>query len=453
MQGKFEKNIEQQVSNFSLEPSPQIWKDVESALHSRRKNRGIVWWWIPLFGLLLAGGGWWLFNYTIVTKNRQQATAVQNKKITEPQLITNKSKPIVNIPVIIGQQENSTKETAAGKIKVDKNYSVSETLNGTEANKNIAQNKSRIVGEAAGQNEIMISSLPTGTKKRESSMDSLKTGVHEKVDSSIALNSKPFLDEELNDPAMTITASKNGIQKSKGKGKDQWLITAGIGILQVNQSSIFSANQNQNVYSSFASSTAAAGAIGGNSYQIPADANGYSLFAGVIYEHNINNRWIIHSGLKYYYLQNKQSIGVDSTGTGGSVFFAGGNISAKTNYSHQLKFPLSLGYSITPSSENNFKLLMGGSVTWVFAEKWLVTDENNTLYPYHYNGSLNNPVLVTVHTGINYNCHNHFQISLLAEQDLTPIHKQPAQKYYWQQLSLHLSKPLQRIPGKHRSSK
>lgn len=451
MQGKFEKNIKQQVSSFSLEPSPQIWKDVEAALHSRRKNRGIVWWWLPLFGVLLAGGGCWLYNYTIAVKSRQQPTVVQNKKITEPHFNTNKSKPIVNVPAIIEQQENRTKETAAGKIKADKNYSVPQTLNGTEANtnKNITQNKSRIVAEAAGQNEIKLSSLTAGTKKRESSMDTLQTGIHEKADSSIALNNKPVLDEKLNEPAMT--PSTKGIQKSGKKGKDQWLITAGVGILQVHQSNIFSANQT--AYSSYASSTAAAGGVVGNGYQIPAAANGYTLLAGVTYEHNISNRWIIRSGLKYHYLQNKQSVGVDSAAMGGSVYFGRGNMSAKTNYSHQLQFPLGLGYSLTASSKNNFQLLMGGSVTWVFAEKWLATDEINTLYPYHYDVSLNNHVLITVHTGLSYNCNNHFQISLLAEQDLTPIHRQPAQKYYWQQLSLHLSKPLQPIKGKHKSSK
>ena len=96
---------------------------------------------------------------------------------------------------------------------------------------------------------------------------------------------------------------------------------------------------------------------------------------------------------------------------------------------------------------------MGGTVTWVFAEKWLAADENNTLYPYHYDVSLNNRVLITVHTGLSYNCNNRFQISLLAEQYLTPIHKQPAQKYYWKQLSIQLSKPLQLTSGKHKSPK
>jgi len=80
MQGKFEKNIEQQLSNFSLEPSPQIWQDVENVLHPHKKDRGLIWWWIPLLGLLLLGGGWWLFHSINQTKNNVPSIIIQYKK-------------------------------------------------------------------------------------------------------------------------------------------------------------------------------------------------------------------------------------------------------------------------------------------------------------------------------------------------------------------------------------
>ncbi|MDE3144644.1 MAG: hypothetical protein KGL19_10850, partial [Bacteroidota bacterium] len=147
--------------------------------------------------------------------------------------------------------------------------------------------------------------------------------------------------------------------------------------------------------------------------------------------------------LQYRYLQNKQSVGIDSTLTGGIIYFTVGNNSVKTNYAHWLQVPVTLNYSLNPSAKNKFQLIFGGSLAWAFAEKWMVTDANNFAHPYFYNSSVNRHVFINLSTGIGYNYNNKFRISLLAEQSLSSIHKLSTNKYYWQQLSLQINKPIQ----------
>lgn len=457
MQGKFEKNIEQRVSSFSLEPSPQIWLDVEAALHSGRNRRVIAWWWLSLLGLLLAGGGWWLLHNPAETKNSQQPSIVHAKKIIDSNVSAGKNKPILTT---IEKQENKTKGKPVIKKIIDAGIAVIPVQNTTADNKPITQNKNRVLIEVAEQNKLTASSLPAIHKKelavdtnnnKETSPGTLQMDITKTRNSAITVNEKLASAEKANDSGINIKPFENTIQKTAEKGKHQWLITIGGGVLQINQLNVFSASQS--FYSNYSGPSANPGGAVGNSYQVPAAVNGYNLLAGVTYEHNISKRWNLITGLQYHYLQNKQSTGVDSLMGSGSIYFTIGTNATKTNYSHQLRLPLGLAYSINPSAKNNFRVLMGGSVTWVFAEKWLVTNANNTLYPYRYDASLNNRALLMLHAGIGYNRNNHFQISLLAEQGLTPIHKQTAQKYYWQQLSLQLSKPLQPSLRKHKLSK
>jgi hypothetical protein len=91
-------------------------------------------------------------------------------------------------------------------------------------------------------------------------------------------------------------------------------------------------------------------------------------------------------------------------------------------------------------------------LAWAFGEKWLITTKN-TSYPFYYNASLNNRVIVNLNAGIGYNFNDHFQISLLAEQSLTPVQKSTTEKYYWQQLSLKISKPIHFSLHKHKPPK
>ncbi len=148
MQGKFEKNIEQQLSDFSLEPSPQIWKDVEAALHPHRKNRGILWWWVPLMGLLMTGGVWWLFSSVNEAKNNIPSTISQNKKAIKDNTVANNKQKATVTPAITAKEN---KKESASKDKTDDNSVIIQL---PQPFKNTVAEKKTVLKENTEQKEI-----------------------------------------------------------------------------------------------------------------------------------------------------------------------------------------------------------------------------------------------------------------------------------------------------------
>jgi hypothetical protein len=439
MRAKFEKDIEQQLNDFSLEPSPQVWLDVENALHPRHVNRGIVWWWVPLWGLLLAGagGGWWLLHDSVNKTKRNIPSAVSQNK-----------KPAVSLSATgtlqSAEKKNATatKESAAVRIKQTGNERqeiIKQVVNGNSAitgtAETVAENKYPAAGKRAGEiKEDADLSVPAGPLSSAMVPGRTVAGLPHAV-------IKPGL--PVITPGGTTTSNRH-----TGKGSpDWWLLTAGIGKLHDNQMNLFTRGQNTTTLAN-----SAPGGPYGGSTAIPSPKNGVTFFAGIIYQHHLSRNWIFNAGLQYRYLQNKQPVGFDSL-AGMFNYFKIGDTASKTNYSRWLQLPLTLGFTINPSARNRFQLLLGGSFAWAFAEKWLITGTDNASYPYHYNTSLNNHFIFNLQAGVSYNYNDRFQISLLAEQSLTPIHKVSAEKFYWQQFSLQISKPLRFSSHKHPPSK
>ena len=54
MQEPFEKNIEQQLKSFTLQPNETVWQEVEQALHSKKK-RFLPFWFFGIIGLFMLG--------------------------------------------------------------------------------------------------------------------------------------------------------------------------------------------------------------------------------------------------------------------------------------------------------------------------------------------------------------------------------------------------------------
>lgn len=439
MQGRFEKNIEQQLNNFSLEPSPQIWKDVEAALHPHQKRRGIFWWWMPLLGLLLAGWGWWFYHSTNETKINIESASIQNKNAIKDNLIADENKKIKNIPSINQTQKNKTDNADTKTAGNDLN---SQSIKSIVSKNNIIQNK-KIVADEDQQNKMTTTITKiddnSSNKNNENPVNSLRRIVRQNVDSTIPANKKIVASDDKKDSVITTSSSKNNIPKTGKNKNDHWLITIGGGSLQVNKINLFPTTAAS--YATPGSSNP--GSISNAGNQIAEASKGLNFFAGIVYQRDLNKSWSFNAGLQYRYLQNKQSVGLDSALTGGIIYFAAGNTAIKTNYAHWLELPVAWSYNLNPSAKNKLQLIFGGSFAWAFAEKWLVTDANNFAHPYFYNSSVNRHVFINLSTGIGYNYNNKFRISLLAEQSLSPLHKLSTNKFYWQQLSLQINKPIQ----------
>lgn len=462
MQGEFEKNIERQLSNFNLEPSPQVWQDIEAVLQQCRKRRVAVWWWLVLSVLLfLVGGGiWWMNDTNKKITIPLKVTALSTQKKINSGIFGSKTESLlqdqpVSVSSALKADPETTNRKSAGKIIMAGNR---REFLANDGNFQMNDNDPRVTSLARffvaqknrADSTVSLVNIPFVSEKVTSTAQ-IKTD--NTVAGKIALATGKTIDSQI---ANLDTETKPD-RKQEKKNKHQWFITAGSSITRINEEPwLFGGiSQTNNSGSSPGNVSSGAGGSGAGNNPIPLLNNGFSFHAGIMYSQNIHRRWQASTGLLYRYLQNRQYVGSDSIALNTSyIYFS--NVqkkSLKTNYTHWLQLPLSIEYTINPSSRYQLQLLGGGSVAWVLSEQWLITNKTDTLYPYHYNSSLNNRFIANLHLGIGLNCNNRFCISLLAEQSLTPIHKSTTEKFYWSQFSLQISKPLRLSTHKYKPPK
>jgi len=95
MPEEFEKNIQKKLQDFNLEPSEQVWHEIDTALGEKKRRRFVFWWWL-LPVILAAGAGVWLYvdnngkrqalkkvadNGTIVQAEKQKMSEEKNAKL------------------------------------------------------------------------------------------------------------------------------------------------------------------------------------------------------------------------------------------------------------------------------------------------------------------------------------------------------------------------------------
>jgi hypothetical protein len=134
----FEKRLQEQMEGFKLQPSEQVWSEVEQRIHKKKDRRRIIFWW--MMPALLVGGGIFTAvkflnngdkkilsaNEIIKTSEKENtvtqieakpetgATVQENKTITDPEP-TNKKMPISSITANSLTFEKPSKATVIGK--------------------------------------------------------------------------------------------------------------------------------------------------------------------------------------------------------------------------------------------------------------------------------------------------------------------------------------------------
>src|SRR6478609_6876354 len=79
MQDGFEKEIQRRMQDFNLEPSQQVWNEIDTALSEKKRRRFIIWWW--LLPLMLAGVSIiWFYH----ANYESYAPSLANKQKEEP---------------------------------------------------------------------------------------------------------------------------------------------------------------------------------------------------------------------------------------------------------------------------------------------------------------------------------------------------------------------------------
>lgn len=77
---EFEQQVQQKLEELQLQPSGEVWEEVEKRIRKEKKRRRVIFWW--LFPLLLLGGGAGV--YVFIDKEEKQTITEQNSNPKTP---------------------------------------------------------------------------------------------------------------------------------------------------------------------------------------------------------------------------------------------------------------------------------------------------------------------------------------------------------------------------------
>jgi molybdopterin converting factor small subunit len=447
MQEPFEKNIEQQLKSFTLQPNETVWQEVEQALHSKKK-RFLPFWFFGIIGLFMLGIATKLF-YTANT------TASKKVQIAEKKIANNEQKNTVEnlTESFLKQQQNlnETKKFDVNNKKASSNILVNSIqTKSVDTNKKLSTNSStQFITKQVhvnSDNNYLTNVIEDKTDAKNKSSSYAIHDVTSKFEQQALIN----VHLQLNDlnqlktiDQLTLTDNHFPLVKDfpkKQPSKKEWFVQINGGVFQPQQN-LFSKSTAADFASG--SSLIVANNTTSKSIEMP---NGIAIGIGTGFNKTINKKWNYSIGIQYQYYGNKQQLSADSAlstpnnGIQNYVnYYPSGTTKNVNNQAHLLTVPINFNFSINPNAINQWQLQAGISGSLAIYNNWLIA--NVTTGKYYYDRSLNNLFIGNIQAGIIFNHNNQYGISLIAQRSLTPIHKQ-VNNVYFSQLSLQLTKYL-----------
>lgn len=424
MQKEFENNIEKKLSNFSIEPSPQIWEDIEKALHPQRTYRGAFWWWFSLMGFISSFIIWQTILLTQHKANYNTTTVQLQKRDKNSVTTLNEN----NVPTIVEKKQT----TSLPKQKENK------TAVKKVAQKDFPSTKS-IFPFNNNENNLSVAITNNNTQATEEKLYTPTIIVDAEKIKLIDFN-KELITSNLGikNPDSSNAQSNNYIPK-KVVAKRKWFWTINAGLLSVN--TILPG------YSSAASINYNSGATGAilppqTTTNISNQNKGFHLDAGVLIEQTINRHWSFLTGATYSYQQNSQTAGdrVDSTLGTSNYFFNTGKNNTVINYAHTIKIPFLFNYYINAKHNKNWYFFTGINTEFLLFNNWLIAD--NTRQLYFYNTSFIKKFQLTTTFGVGIQFKNNIHATLAIEQGLTPLYQFNNTNYFKQYFSAQIQFPI-----------
>lgn len=447
MQEPFEKNIEQQLKSFTLQPNETVWQEVEQALHSKKK-RFLPFWFFGIIGLFMLGIATKLF-YTANT------TASKKEQIAEKKIANNEQKNTVEnlTESFLKQQQNlnETKKFDVNNKKASSNILVNSIqTKSVDTNKKLSTNSStQFITKQVHVNSDNNYLTNVIEDKTDAKNKSSSYAIHD-VTSKFEQQALITVHLQLNDlnqlktiDQLTLTDNHFPLVKDfpkKQPSKKEWFVQINGGVFQPQQN-LFSKSTAADFASG--SSLIVANNTTSKSIEMP---NGIAIGIGTGFNKTINKKWNYSIGIQYQYYGNKQQLSADSAlstpnnGIQNYVnYYPSGTTKNVNNQAHLLTVPINFNFSINPNAINQWQLQAGISGSLAIYNNWLIA--NVTTGKYYYDRSLNNLFIGNIQAGIIFNHNNQYGISLIAQRSLTPIHKQ-VNNVYFSQLSLQLTKYL-----------
>jgi len=450
MQDGFEKEIQKRMRDFNLEPSPEVWNEIDTALGEKKRRRFILWWWLLPF--MLAGGSivWFYYaNYKSnapsainnqkekMSKNKNQSMIEENKnEATQEEGYARKQDEITNSKQFGPHRGDISDFAERGVINKNRTRENKIDQSGTEVTR---------ITEPSELNKKNILQNDAGINSADKNADSAKKEPAlsvDKKDSSVAR----FLIKDSAGKAAQMRKNEVSIKK-----RGNWLITIGAGIAATKEHGSSNLLDPDKSFSQLS-------ADGSGNYSSSPDStnkiikpdNGFHFTAGILYQYPLSKKWIVSSGLQYRFLTNKQKAGkyIDSSGGNYSSlisvtqYYQAGYTNNISNKAYWLEIPLSIAYTINSAAKTKLQLSGGASYAWMFADKWLIPDSrSNKLY---YSKQLLNKNIFNWQTGAAITFSPGWRIGLQYQQSISTLADKSVEPHlYWQNFSLHSAFPFQ----------
>lgn len=499
MQEEFEKKVQERVHTFGLQPSPQVWDDINAVLGKRKHRRIFIGWWI-LLGLIVAGGGILFYEKDNILRNelnqhpmptvdtlQQNNFAKQAPAEGDAQKATRvDSQP--NTAVIApqpgteaGQGVTTLQKSAGAGVKPNgmQAYTNSGALS-VKATKNITIHNGSIASQATSAQVKPENSVKQGNNNPEQAINDTPIIPNSSATEITPATAQqpPVVENEKQavqnqqPPKAVVTTETPPRPEPAGAGKKvtpktianrhQWFFTVGGGTTQT-ASPNTGDNGDKNVTANTAANLLALAAPAAYAYSLSKPATGWHATAGLAYQYKLSPHVRVTAGVQAAYLTNTQKTGSlvkntfyvsadDNSGVAGvaagrgtiqsSYYLASsrGDEYTVVNKAWQLQVPVNVSYIINPHAKTKLLVNAGASYAYTLSSAWLIPDSRyEKLY---YNKTLLNNHIISWQAGLAVEFKNNITLGLQYQQSFTTFAKgYIPPKMHWQNISVNAAIP------------
>ncbi len=433
MQEAFEKNIEQQLKSFQLQPNDTVWQEVEAALHTKKRRAAPIWW-MTFAGTLLMGC-FLLFNYFNTIKTAKsalvQATLIKSDLSKETIEKTNKQEIIIVEKQPINTKNKSDIIFTKKHELIEKEFTQKSKSNSFDNRKHISILKTNAKTNVVERNDFKTN--------QENNTIQIVTPIKEQRQYLTKADLLPiqsllptkFEEKQLvgNNSIQFPAVQKTTIKDSSNKNittKQKWFITGSLGLLTTKQNSFLDNSTTLDALANFGSSSSVVSSATTNKIKYP---NGTALMLGGGFQQQLSKKWSYNAALQYKLLSSNVSI-VDS------LF----RFQSNSYKAHWIEIPINISYQLN-NATHPFYLTAGLSGAFAFASNWSYADLRTNEF---YNDiTKNRKLFVNAQVGAAYNIQKNWLMQVSVEKSLTSVHRKVANKFYYTQFNVQVFKFIQ----------
>lgn len=432
MQKKFEQNIEQAFQQFTIQPSPQVWAEVEAALHPQKKRRIAAWWWFAIATLVMGSAALGLFTLNKKDSKTNIVKAnLETKKGINSINHSQSSVASVNVKSLSDNKLTQKNENTKNKIFAIKSFS---SINKKEKKQAFlrtgnSSNNQLIVSTTESYNTAIDNSSAIQKSNQPKTPNDIQIQA-DSVKRETTVGKKPIVDS-LQKAAPNITSKK----KTTSAWQKFFLIEAG----SFTEKAINKSNEQVVMADALSFITGVGNMANINNSPLYLPNTGFIAKAGLVFSRKIDNHWYIKTGLTYQYIQTSQKTGnkIDSIS---NPYYEKGNINTVTNHLHFFNIPVGIQYHFSSVKSYHYFIGSGLNLQYLFSKKWLLADERVKGYSY------NKKLPFTFQTSFNLNAgiafKNEAQLSLQLYSPVGLFYKNNSIKRSYWQTGLQLLYPI-----------